>query len=142
VAVVAKHVGRPPDILTLKEAGAVATAGLTALQGIDDVLKIKRGEAVVIHGASGGVGSLALQFAKMRGARVLATSSGEDGIRFVRRLGAVPLLMDVMTTSRRLRAASPPTASMRCWHVLGVRAPRTSHRGVEDQRTDRSVVSP
>jgi NADPH:quinone reductase-like Zn-dependent oxidoreductase len=87
-AVVATHVGRPPDILTLKEAGAVATTGLTALQGIDDVLGVKRGEAVVIHGASGGVGSLALQFAKLRGARVLATASGEDGIRFVRRLGA------------------------------------------------------
>jgi NADPH:quinone reductase-like Zn-dependent oxidoreductase len=88
VAVVADHVGRPPDRLTLKQAGAVATTGLTALQGVDDVLKIKRGEAVVIHGAAGGVGNLALQFAKMRGARVLATASGEDGERFVRRLGA------------------------------------------------------
>jgi NADPH:quinone reductase-like Zn-dependent oxidoreductase len=88
VAVAAENVGRPPDILTLKEAGAIPTTGLTALQGVDDVLKIKRGEAVVIHGASGGVGSLALQFAKMRGARVLATASGKDGVRFVRRLGA------------------------------------------------------
>jgi NADPH:quinone reductase-like Zn-dependent oxidoreductase len=88
VAVVAERVGRPPDVLSLKEAGAVATTGLTALQGVDDVLKITRGEAVVIHGASGGVGSLAVQFAKMRGARVLATASGEDGIRFVRGLGA------------------------------------------------------
>jgi NADPH:quinone reductase-like Zn-dependent oxidoreductase len=42
----------------------------------------------VIHGASGGVGSLALQFAKMRGARVLATVSLRDGFAFVRRLGA------------------------------------------------------
>jgi NADPH:quinone reductase-like Zn-dependent oxidoreductase len=61
---------------------------LTALQGVDDVLKIKRGEAVVIHGASGSVGCLALQFAKMRGARVLATASGKDGMSLVRRLGA------------------------------------------------------
>jgi NADPH:quinone reductase-like Zn-dependent oxidoreductase len=88
VAVAAENVGRPPYILTLKEAGAIPTTGLTALQGIDDVLKIKRGEAVVIHGASGAVGSLALQFAKMRGARVLATASGKDGVLFVRRLGA------------------------------------------------------
>ena len=43
---------------------------------------------MVVHGASGGVGSLALQFAKMRGARVLATASGRDGIALVRRLGA------------------------------------------------------
>ncbi len=88
VAVAAENVGRPPVTLTLKEAGAIPTTGLTALQGVDDILQIKRGEAVVIHGASGGVGSLALQFAKMRGARVLATASGKDGILFVRRLGA------------------------------------------------------
>jgi NADPH:quinone reductase-like Zn-dependent oxidoreductase len=88
VAVKAENVGHPPDILSLKEAGAIPTTGLTALQGVDDVLKIKRGEDVVIHGASGGVGSLALQFAKMRGARVLATASGKDGVAFVRRLGA------------------------------------------------------
>jgi NADPH:quinone reductase len=88
VAVAVENVGRPPDILTMKEAGAIPTTGLTALQGVDDILKIKRGEAVVIHGASGAVGSLALQFAKMRGARVLATASGKDGILFVLRLGA------------------------------------------------------
>jgi NADPH2:quinone reductase len=88
VAVAAENVGRPPARLTMKEAGAIPAVGLTALQGIDDALKIKRGEAVVIHGAGGAVGSLALQFAKMRGARVLATASGKDGIRFVRRLGA------------------------------------------------------
>jgi NADPH2:quinone reductase len=88
VAVAVENVGRPPKILTMQEAGAIATTGLTALQGVDDILRIKRGEAVVIHGASGAVGSLALQFAKMRGARVLATASGRDGIRFVRRLGA------------------------------------------------------
>jgi NADPH:quinone reductase-like Zn-dependent oxidoreductase len=88
VAVDAEKVGRPPTTLNLREAGAIPTTGLTALQGIDDVLHVKRGEAVVVHGASGAVGSLALQFAKMRGARVLATASGRDGMAFVRRLGA------------------------------------------------------
>jgi len=88
VAVAADKVGRPPAGLSLAEAGAIPTTGLTAIQGVDDVLQIKRGEAVVIHGAAGGVGSLALQFAKLRGARVLATASGRDGIAFVRRLGA------------------------------------------------------
>jgi len=88
VAVAAEDVGRPPRRLSLEEAGAVATIGLTALQGIDDALRIRRGESVVIHGASGGVGSLALQFAKMRGARVLATATDRAGIAFVRRLGA------------------------------------------------------
>ncbi len=88
VAVTATHVGRPPSVLTMRDAGATPATGLTALQGIDDVLHLKRGEAAVVHGASGGVGSLALQFAKMRGARVLATASGKDGLAFVRRLGA------------------------------------------------------
>ncbi len=103
VAVAAEKVGRPPDVLSLREAGAIPTIGLTALQGIDDVLHVKRGEAVVIHGASGGVGSLALQFVKMRGARVLATASGRDGLAFVRRLGA-----DAAADGRRddLRAAA------------------------------------
>ncbi len=87
-AVDAEGVGHAPRILSLKEAGAIAATGLTAVQGVDDVLRIKRGEAVVIHGASGGAGTLALQFAKMRGARVLATASGRDGLALVRRLGA------------------------------------------------------
>jgi NADPH:quinone reductase-like Zn-dependent oxidoreductase len=88
VAVAADKAGRPPADLSLAEAGAIPTTGLTAIQGIDDVLHVKRGEAVVIHGAAGGVGSLALQFAKLRGARVLATASGRDGLAFVHRLGA------------------------------------------------------
>jgi NADPH:quinone reductase-like Zn-dependent oxidoreductase len=88
VAVAAAHAGQVPLVLDLGDAGAIPCIGLTALQGIDDALHVKRGEAVVVHGASGGVGHLALQFAKMRGARVLATASGEDGAALVRRLGA------------------------------------------------------
>ena len=88
VAVPAERVGHVPEGLGLEEAGAIATTALTAIQGIDDALHLKRGEALIIHGASGGVGSLALQFAKLRGARVLATASGADGFALVKRLGA------------------------------------------------------
>jgi NADPH:quinone reductase len=88
IVIAAENVGHAPAGLSLTDAGAVTATGLTALQGIDDVLRVKRGETVVIHGASGGVGSLALQFAKLRGARVLATASGRDGLALVRRLGA------------------------------------------------------
>lgn len=88
VAVVAEKVGSVPRRLDLKQAGAIPTTGLTALQGIDDTLHVKKGENVMIHGASGGVGTLAVQFAKLRGARVFATASGEDGVALVRRLGA------------------------------------------------------
>jgi NADPH:quinone reductase-like Zn-dependent oxidoreductase len=88
VAVAADHVGRRPAALGLGDAGAIPCIGLTALQGIDDALHIKQGESVVVHGASGGVGHLAVQFAKLRGARVLASASGEDGATLARQLGA------------------------------------------------------
>lgn len=88
VAVPAERVGHMPDHIGFTEAGAIATTGLTAIQGIDDALHMHRGETVIIHGASGGVGTLALQFAKLRGARVLAIASGEDGIDLVGKLGA------------------------------------------------------
>ncbi len=88
VAVSAGKVARVPDRLDLLHAGAIPTIGLTVLQGVDDALGIEEGESVIVHGASGNVGMLALQFAKLRGARVLATASGSDGIAFVRGLGA------------------------------------------------------
>ena len=88
VAVPAERVGHVPSGLSLLQAGAIATTGLTAIQGIDDALHLKSGQTLIIHGASGGVGNLALQFAKLRGVKVLATASGEDGLAFVKRLGA------------------------------------------------------
>ena len=88
VAVAAENVALIPRKLDLRQGGAVPATGFTALQGIDDHLKIKRGENIIVHSASGRVGSLALQFAKLRGARVLATARGRDGIALVKRLGA------------------------------------------------------
>jgi NADPH2:quinone reductase len=103
IAVEAENVASLPDVLTLKKAGAVPATGLTAQQGVEDVLKVKRGESVVIHGASGGLGTLAVQFAKARGARVLATASGADGMSLARRVGA-----DAVADGRRddLKAAA------------------------------------
>ena len=88
VAVDAKNVAPMPTTLTLREAGAIPVTGLTGLQGLEGALKIKKGERLIIHGASGGVGTVALQFAKWLGARVLGTASGEDGVALVRRLRA------------------------------------------------------
>jgi NADPH2:quinone reductase len=88
VAVAASNVGLKPERLNMAEAGAVPIIGLTALQGVDDTLELEEGETVIIHGASGNVGMIAVQFAKLRGARVLATASGKDGLQFVKRLGA------------------------------------------------------
>jgi NADPH2:quinone reductase len=87
-AVPAECAAAVPASLDLKHAGAVPTTGLTALQGIDDALRLRKGEGIIIHGAAGGVGTLAVQFARLRGARILATAKGDDGIALVRRLGA------------------------------------------------------
>jgi NADPH:quinone reductase len=88
VAVPAGRVAHIPAELDPVRAGALPAIGLTALQGVDDTLEIASGEDVVILGASGNVGMIALQFAKLRGARVLAIASGGDGVELVRRLGA------------------------------------------------------
>jgi NADPH:quinone reductase len=105
VAVPAETVAPVPKPLDVKYAGAIPTTGLTALQGVDDALHVKRHESVIIHGAAGGVGTLAIQFAKLRGARVLATATGEDGVALVRELGADMALDgrrdDVVTGARR-----------------------------------------
>ena len=80
--------GEPLSGLLL--AGAVA--GLTALQGIDRELRLKAGETPLVLGASGGVGTLAVQFGKLRCARVLGTASGPAAQRLVRSLGADAVL--------------------------------------------------
>jgi NADPH:quinone reductase-like Zn-dependent oxidoreductase len=88
VAVSSDCVAKVPKGISLEAAGALGASGLTALSGVDRALNIKRGDTVIIHGASGAVGTLALQLAKLRGARVLVTASGEEGLALVKRLGA------------------------------------------------------
>jgi NADPH:quinone reductase-like Zn-dependent oxidoreductase len=74
--------------LDLLQAGAAAVTALTALQGTDDVLGLRRGETVLIFGATGAVGTMAVQFARRRGARVIATATGRNATRLVLSLGA------------------------------------------------------
>ncbi len=88
IAVPEQNVTRIPRRLDLLHAGALPAVALTALQGIDDALEVKRDESVVVVGASGNVGVFAVQFAKQRGAAVLAIASGRDGCKFAERLGA------------------------------------------------------
>jgi NADPH:quinone reductase-like Zn-dependent oxidoreductase len=83
----AAHVGRVPRGLNLRDAGAVAATGLTALQGLD-ALGLRSGQTVLVFGASGAVGTMAVQFAAQRGAHVIATASGTAATRLVTRLGA------------------------------------------------------
>jgi NADPH:quinone reductase len=87
-AVPAENVAAVPDDLDMKQAGGLAISGLTALQGLDGALHLRKGESIIVVGASGAVGTLAVQLAKARGARVLAIASAKDGVSLVRRLGA------------------------------------------------------
>ena len=77
-----------PDELTTEQAGAMPADAITALRGLDDVLRLGRGESLMIFGASGGIGHLAVQFARHMGAGVLAVASGKDGVALAKRLGA------------------------------------------------------
>jgi NADPH2:quinone reductase len=77
-----------PQALSTREAGVLAVDGVTALNGLDKTLQLKAGESILILGASGGVGHLAVQLAKRMKARVLAVASGRDGVEFVKGLGA------------------------------------------------------
>jgi NADPH:quinone reductase-like Zn-dependent oxidoreductase len=67
-----------PKSLNFTEAAAIPLAALTAWQALLDIGKIDKGQTVLIHGGSGGVGSFAIQIAKARGARVIATASSSN----------------------------------------------------------------
>ena len=76
-----------PGALSFEEAAALPTAGQTALQALRDKGELVAGERVLVNGASGGVGHLAVQIASALGARVTGVASGRN-LEFVRGLGA------------------------------------------------------
>lgn len=77
-----------PERMTVEQAGVMSGVAITALRGLADTLALKPGETVMIFGAGGGIGHVAVQLAKRMGARVLAVASGDDGVALAKRLGA------------------------------------------------------
>src|SRR5947207_60351 len=75
VTVTEGEVAAKPASLSFAEAAAVPMGALTAWQALVDAAKLHDGQTILIHGGSGGVGSLAVQIAKVLGARVIATAS-------------------------------------------------------------------
>jgi NADPH:quinone reductase-like Zn-dependent oxidoreductase len=75
VAVKEWEMAGKPKSLNFVEAAAVPMGALTAWQALVDVAKLQPGQTILVHGGSGGVGSFAVQIAKTRGARVIATAS-------------------------------------------------------------------
>jgi len=97
-----------PSNVQAEQAGALGADGITALRGLDDTLKLSRGQKLLVFGASGGIGHLAVQLAKRIGAEVFAVASEDDGVELVRRLGADDALdgkHDAIT--QRLRRFAP-----------------------------------
>jgi NADPH:quinone reductase-like Zn-dependent oxidoreductase len=86
VVVKADQVGKKPKSIDHEKAAAVPLAGLTAWQGLFDHGHLLAGQKILIHGASGGVGTFAAQFAKWKGAYVIGTAS-EKNIDFLKQLG-------------------------------------------------------
>ena len=87
ISVKEKYLAAAPDSINLEDAAAVPLAALTALQGLRDFGKLKKGQDVLINGASGGVGTFAIQLGKLLGANVTGVCSGKN-VNLVRSLGA------------------------------------------------------
>jgi NADPH:quinone reductase-like Zn-dependent oxidoreductase len=86
-----RHFAGKPHALSYEEAGALPLAGLTAWQIVVDTIQLEAGADLLIHGAAGGVGHLAVQIARARGANVIATARAEQA-DWLRELGAAEVI--------------------------------------------------
>ena len=87
VAANGKHTALKPKSSSFEEAGALPLAGVSAVQGMEEHIKLQKGQKILIHGGAGGIGHMAIQYAKSLGAHVAATVNTKD-IKFARSMGA------------------------------------------------------
>jgi NADPH:quinone reductase-like Zn-dependent oxidoreductase len=80
----ARHFDHKPEVLSHEEAGSLPLAALTAWQVVVDTARVQEGDDVLVHGAAGGVGHLAVQIAKARGAVVIGTARREQAEQLAR----------------------------------------------------------
>ncbi|WP_435652709.1 zinc-dependent alcohol dehydrogenase family protein [Pseudomonas putida] len=90
IAVDARLIASKPHALGMREAAALPLVFITAWEGLVDHANVRSGQRVLIHGGAGGVGQVAVQLAKARGAEVYATGS-VGNLDFIRALGATAI---------------------------------------------------
>jgi NADPH:quinone reductase-like Zn-dependent oxidoreductase len=93
VAVDARLVARKPATLSMREAAALPLAVITAWEGLVDNAGVHAGDTVLVIGAAGGVGHVAVQIARARGATVFGVA-GADAADYLRSIGATPVKRD------------------------------------------------
>jgi NADPH:quinone reductase-like Zn-dependent oxidoreductase len=87
IAIKASIIAKKPDDMSHADVAALALISLTALVSIEDTIKLKSGEKILIHGGAGGVAGFAIELAKHIGAHVITTGSPENH-DYLRKLGA------------------------------------------------------
>lgn len=81
------HAALKPRSIGFIESAAIPTAGLAAWQSLFDIADLESGQTVLIHGAAGGVGTFAVQFARWKGAHVIGTASSKNA-EFLKSIGS------------------------------------------------------
>ena len=114
----AEKLAAVPDGLEPADAVAAVTNGVTAWQMLHRAAKVRSGQVVVVHGASGGVGTLLVQLARLAGAKVIGTASASKHAE-VRSLGAIPIDYKGEDVPKRAREISPDGVDAVFDHVGG-----------------------
>ncbi|EPC8421220.1 NADP-dependent oxidoreductase [Bacillus wiedmannii] len=87
IAIHEDDIALKPENLSFEEAASIPLVGLTSYQALHDIMQLEKGQKILIHAGSGGVGTFAIQLAKIMGATVTTTAS-EAGANLVKSLGA------------------------------------------------------
>ncbi|GAA4681385.1 NADP-dependent oxidoreductase [Streptomyces youssoufiensis] len=139
VAAPVRTLAHKPTSLTFEQAAGLPLAGLTAYQALAKALRVREGETLLVHAASGGVGSLAVQIGRHLGARVIGTASPRNH-DFVRSLGGEPVAYGDGLTDR-VRGLAPDGVDA-AFDLVGGEAVTVSADVVKNPRRIASIVDP